>query len=190
MNSITVLHLGNFIPHNEFNTLWDEHPKEKPQVMMFGKLVKVTRWQQPYIRSYRFSGVDHPASIPPHSFAPLMKLANNVVYKYAPQQGNFNSILVNWYADGNDYIGPHRDEFRELDPKSVIMTISLYANPEESRIMRISEFPTKQHISDIELKHGDVLIIPYASNKVLYHEIIKEKNKTHRRISFTFRKFI
>ena len=38
---------------------------------------------------------------------------------------NFNQILLNWYRDGEDYIGMHSDDESEIIKNTPIITVSL-----------------------------------------------------------------
>lgn len=171
----------------DFAKLWNYHPTHRLKVQMFGKMVEVARWQQPYILPYYFSGVEHLALPPPPEFVEILLLANDIVKKHYPKHPEFNSILVNWYDTGKDYISQHRDAYDKLHHKSVILTISLYDNPQSYRIMRITNM--NEIIQDIRLFHGDIVMIPYDVNKKYYHGIPRDKSKD-RRISLTFRVFV
>ena len=54
-------------------------------------------------------------------------------------KSDFNAILVNRYASGDDYIGAHSDDEKSLGPNGVV-TISIG----QERILRIRDKKTKQ----------------------------------------------
>ncbi|GAG56121.1 unnamed protein product, partial [marine sediment metagenome] len=39
-----------------FNRLWSLHPEEHGEVMIYGKMTPIPRWQRSYGRDYYFSG--------------------------------------------------------------------------------------------------------------------------------------
>ena len=48
------------------------------------------------------------------SYSELLKIVNELT------QNNFNGILVNHYCDGNQYIGAHSDDEKELGTNGVV----------------------------------------------------------------------
>jgi alkylated DNA repair dioxygenase AlkB len=93
----------------------------------------------------------------------------------------FNGILVNHYKDGNETIGAHSDDEKELS-NGVVACISLGA----SRIFRV-----RQKIgggkTDILTAHGQLLVMNGAFQKEFTHELPMQKKIYGPRISLTFR---
>lgn len=119
---------------DEFKRIWDLCPKERGKVMVYGEK-ETPRFQQSYIRDYTFSGVESKALPLPKELERYLKWANLI-----PQyEGKFNQVLLNFYSDGTQYIGPHSDSEKQLFPDSPIMTItlSLNRNAGGDRIFRI-----------------------------------------------------
>ncbi len=168
---------------NDFNKLWELHPQEPAEVMMYGKLIKTPRYQQSYLKNYNFSGVEHKSLQLPEEFKTYLDYINNLKY------GNFDQVLVNWYADGSKYIGTHSDDERSLIQDSPIITISLG----EERKFRIRDRNGKI-IKDVMTKNGLVLVMGGKFQKEFKHEIVKIGGKkgelTDSRVSITFRQFI
>lgn len=105
----------------------------------------------------------------------------NKVNEYT--QSDFNAILINKYSDGNDYIGPHSDDERNLANNGVV-TISFGA----SRKFRIRDKNTKIIIKDVIVEDGDLYWMQGEFQKHFTHEIVKQLNVKDERISLTFRK--
>ncbi len=173
-----------------FTELWNLHPEEKKEIMMNGKLIKVPRYHEVYGTDYKFSGVEHKGIKFPKLIKKLLKSCNTllpVIDCGRFSDYKFNQGVVNWYEDGNNYIGAHRDNEKCIVEKSPILSISLG----ETRTFRIREHKTKEIIEDVKLENNDVLIMCQEFQKYLTHEIVKisgkKANKTGKRISLTFR---
>ena len=92
-----------------YDELWGIHPIEKGKGMMMGKEIEFPRWQQSYGQSYNFTGVTHQAKKLEH---PYLKKILKWVQKHSGQP--YKQMLINWYEDGNHYIGPHSDNESQL----------------------------------------------------------------------------
>ena len=124
-----------------FETLWSLKPEKRGVVRMFGKETEVARWQQAYDRPYYFSGMTHDAVPLPKEFKPFLDELRASDYNDFCSTG-FNEVLVNWYEDGSDYIGPHSDDVRQLvkgtDGNTLIYSLTLQEGPGH-RIFRINQ---------------------------------------------------
>ena len=96
---------------------------------------------------------------------------------------DFNGILVNKYANGEDYIGKHSDDEKGISNSGVV-SIS-YGSV---RKFRIREKTTGKIVLDVPTNSGEMLIMGGDFQKEFTHEIPIEKKIKHPRISFTFRK--
>lgn len=130
--------------------------------------------------SYQYSGIHHPAREMP---APLQVLRARIE-AYLHSQGverSLNSVLLNYYRDGRDSIGMHSDDESQLEPESVIASVSLGAS-------RTFVFRNKQtrvtHRN--ELPGGSLLVMKGDCQKVWTHGIPKEPSAGPR-INLTFR---
>jgi alkylated DNA repair dioxygenase AlkB len=95
----------------------------------------------------------------------------------------FNSVLVNFYRTGNDSMGRHSDDEKELGLNPIITSISL--GEERDFIIR-SKFDNSKKV--INLKSGSLLIMKNNSQKLYSHELPKRKKITRGRVNLTFRK--
>jgi alkylated DNA repair dioxygenase AlkB len=96
----------------------------------------------------------------------------------------FSAILVNQYCDGNQSIGAHSDDLRDLDRNHPIASISLGA----TRTFRIREKMTKAIILDYQHRSGTLLVMEGQFETHFTHEVPKQTKISAQRISFTFRK--
>ncbi len=95
----------------------------------------------------------------------------------------FNSVLLNYYRDGNDSMGWHRDNEKELGPEPVIASVSLG----EARRFRMQHMKNKQQRWETELGHGSTLIMAGKTQKFWRHCVPKSKLCKAARINMTFR---
>jgi alkylated DNA repair dioxygenase AlkB len=91
-----------------------------------------------------------------------------------------NSCLANWYRDGEDSMGWHSDNEREL--RDSIVSVSFGA----TRIFQVREGRKGPALS-LELRHGSVLVMTVTSQNVYQHRIPKESG-ANERLNLTFRK--
>ena len=97
--------------------------------------------------------------------------------------------MINWYANGHHYIGPHSDDETQLVNDSQVLSLSLGAE----RIFRIREKKSKQVVQDISMPHGTVVVMGGMIQNQYTHEVPKINGKkgedVGRRINITFRQF-
>jgi len=170
----------------EFQQLWDLHPEEHHEIVIYGQPHQTPRWQQAYGRDYAFSGGMAKAAELPEEFEPYLEWANELGY------GEFNQFLVNWYADGNHYIGSHADDEGPLRKNSPIVTITLCGEG-DARTFRIRNKKTKEIVRDVETTNGLVMIMGGRFQQEFKHEIVKVTGKRAESmapsISITLRQF-
>jgi alkylated DNA repair dioxygenase AlkB len=99
---------------------------------------------------------------------------------------NFNSVLCNYYRDGQDSMGFHADNEKELGLNPVIASV----NFGESRrfIFRRRDDKTIKH--ELILTHGSLLVMLGAMQHHWVHAVPKEPKRTKPRINLTFRHII
>ena len=90
-------------------------------IKIFGKIYETPRYQQAFGKDYYFSG-NVSKSLPiPELFK---KYLNYFSEKY---NCNFNMLLINWYENGEHYIGLHSDDEKQIVPKTPVISISFGA---------------------------------------------------------------
>lgn len=94
---------------------------------------------------------------------------------------SFNSVLINYYRDGQDGMGKHRDNEPEMD-SHCIASLSFGA----SREIHFEQPTTKQKVK-VALHHGDLLVMNNFQD-TWWHSVPKRKNVSHSRLNLTFRK--
>ena len=162
----------------DFIKLWNKHPVTFEKVKVYGKIFDTPRYQKCYGRDYKYSGVVHKSVPIPEDFNELIKYFSN---KYDCQ---YNMMLINWYEDGNHYIGFHSDDEKNLNYEAPIITISLGAS--RNFVIKSND---KKYKKKIELKNYDVLVMGGTFQKTHKHGIPKQKKVKDPRISITLRVF-
>lgn len=171
----------------KFEELWNEHPSDFGEVIVWGKKLKTPRYQQSYIRNYNFSGIDHSALPLPSIFQPYLERAN--LESKRLNHSPYNQVLINWYENGLHYIGKHRDDEVGLNPKGTIFSLSLGAE----RKFRIRSYNTSKIVKDLMVTDGTIVIMGGDMQKEFTHEIVKisgnKGSKVGKRINITCRVF-
>lgn len=137
------------------------------------------------VTTYKYSGRDHRA-------IPMTFMLQSILTQVNLLLGSdFNSILINKYKDGRDYISAHSDDEKTIDQRYGVVSISTGS----SRIFRIRDKSTKQIVADIRTR-SDVILqmcakLPDGSSfqRKYTHEVPADKAITEARYSLTFRKF-
>jgi alkylated DNA repair dioxygenase AlkB len=181
--------------------LWSLCPLKESYVKIMGKDIPIPRYQQTYsdtVSHYRFSGVDHVAVKIPALLTPFMEFANSLcVDEEEGERMKFNVCFVNWYRNGEDYIGYHSDKEKQLfqDEDGNINVLSMSFG-EERRFLLKPNDKEKGDKHEMILTHGSTILMggqcqsthKHSVPKVTKTEIKNEKGKG-RRVNLTFRRF-
>ena len=180
----------------QYDALWDMRPKTRHNIKLFGKECTIPREQMVYgVDNYTYSGKVFPSQPIPESLQYYLDWANKFESCLTNQDDTtyipYNMILVNWYKDGTDYIGQHRDDEKQIIPQTNVMTISFGAE----RKFRVRHDPKKGEKieaiakQDYTVKNNSFLIMGGHFQEEFKHEIPKTKKVLNSRISITLRKF-
>jgi alkylated DNA repair dioxygenase AlkB len=153
----------------------------KPEIKIMGKICYQKRdinFFSNDIDEYKYSNKKMKSDKLSLNLNLLLNEINNLL------KTDYNSILINRYNNGLDYIGAHSDDEKEID-KSSISSLSFGA----TRKFRIRNKKTKEIIKDISLNSLDICTMGGDFQKDYTHEIPIEKKVKDLRYSFTFRKF-
>lgn len=112
----------------------------------------------------------------------LLAIKRDVQLKTAQE---FNSVLLTFYRNGNDFVNWHADDEDELGIDPVIASLSLGAT-------RTFQYRRKRDglTGNVELNSGDLLLMQPAFQKSWEHRIPSEPAVTEPRINLTFRKIV
>lgn len=190
----------NFIPLKEANSILKEllsytyFSDERSAIIMAGQKKYVPRkqiWFSDPNTLYRFSGneMKDEEKWPDLLNNVRINLNNFLIKKKIIPVDNkikLNAILVNYYRDGNDYIGWHVDKTDELikvQGQTIIVSLTFGTN--RPFVFRRRDDHAMQY--SLKLNHGDLLIMKGKTNDFWEHSLPKRLNITKPRINLTFR---
>ena len=164
-----------------FERMWNLHPKEYANGIMFGGLQEFKRWDQSYGQDYKYAGKLH-KSVPIED--PFLQSLLKWVCSHSGQE--YKSILINWYQDGTHYIGYHADDEPSIVANSAIYSLS-YGQERDFCI----KSKDKSHKQKIYMKNGSLIIMGGEIQKYYKHSVPKRALSTcpGRRINITLRLF-
>ena len=143
------------------------------------RVPRLTAWYGHPEAKYRYSGRTHD---PLAWNQALLTLKDHVE---ALCGSSFNSVLANFYRNGNDSIGWHADNERELGPRPLIASLSLGAE----RNFEIRHNLTRE-ILRLRLHSGSLLIMSGDFQTCWQHRIPKQRAILAPRINLTFRHIV
>ena len=131
-------------------------------------------------QSYRYSGL----TMIPAVFTPELLLIKTKVETVCGH--SFTTALLNYYRNGQDSMGWHRDNEKSLGLNPVIASISFGV----TRNFKLKHaIDAKQQVV-VPLTHGSVLIMAGSTQHKWYHSIPKQLKLEGERINITFRKIV
>lgn len=171
-------------PSPLFYNLVTELPWQEDIVTLFGKTHVTTRqivWMGDSDIDYQYSGhtrqtilwTDTVFHVKHHIEQKLLDLGIDA---------NFNSCLLNYYPSGEDGMGYHADDERELGEQPVIASLSLGA----TRKFVFKHKKTQDKV-ELYLESGQLIVMHGETQSFWKHSITKTKKAAIGRISLTFR---
>lgn len=159
-------------------SLLDETPWRQDSLRFGGKEVLVPRLQAWYgDRGYGYSGL----KLTPLPWTSALDSMRGKISELA--QREFNSVLVNYYRDGNDSVAWHADDERELGPDPHIASLSFGA----TRRFELKHRTRKQSRLNLALENGSLLLMGSGLQRHWVHQLPKDPGITLPRINLTFR---
>uniref|UniRef100_A0A803M1H7 Fe2OG dioxygenase domain-containing protein n=1 Tax=Chenopodium quinoa TaxID=63459 RepID=A0A803M1H7_CHEQI len=187
-----------------FEYLNNQIPWNRPTIHVFGRSCLQPR-DSCYVAcegvsKLKYSGYQ-PHAYPWHQFPPLVHLLRAV--EDALPGSHFNSLLLNRYNSGNDYVSWHSDDEPLYGPTPLIASLSfgcerhffLKKKPNKSvskahssaskRLKTASNADQDQH--SFLLKHGSLLVMKGYTQRDWIHSVPKRTKLDAIRINLTFR---
>lgn len=172
-----------------FEEIWRLHPAEHDTIMMFGRAVPTPRFQQAYGESYRFSGNTFIALPVPEPLRACVETLQAVVADAASGRSYLRGALVNWYADGEHYIGPHSDGEASLLRHSPVLSLSLGAARRFVFTAKKDRPEGSVERLELLLQDGDLVVMGGTTQQTHKHALPKMKRCLKKRVSVTMRCF-
>ncbi|MBC3765400.1 alpha-ketoglutarate-dependent dioxygenase AlkB [Neptunicella marina] len=164
---------------NVLRILTNELQWRQDYIRLYGREHKIPRlqaWYGDVGTDYQYSGLKM-NPIPWHPL--LLQLKKRCEVECATL---FNSVLCNYYRDGQDSMGMHSDDESELGIEPTIASLS-FGQP---RILIFKHKSSgKRH--KIELEHGSLLVMAGATQTYWQHGIDKTRRNVAPRLNLTFR---
>ena len=156
---------------------------QNDEVVIFGKKIITNRKVAFYAATadinYKYSKITKNTAV----FIPVLLEIKEKIEMITHQ--TFNSCLLNLYQNGNEGMGWHSDNERELKPNGTIASISFGAE----RNFSFKHNNTKQRIA-IKLENGSLLTMEKEIQKFWRHSMPKSAKIMTPRINLTFRTIV
>jgi alkylated DNA repair dioxygenase AlkB len=125
---------------------------------------------------------------PPRKWTPTLTMLRKRVesFMHGSSEGQFQSVLLNYYRNGQDSVAYHSDDEEIMKRGSPIASISLGAE-RRFLVKPVCRCQPKHETIKLVLEHGSLLVMSGAIQKFWQHSIPKTKNLPDGRINLTFR---
>ena len=177
--------LENFLEPSEadrlFHRMQQNIPWKQEKITVFGKthpIPRLTCWHGDPGCAYTYSGLRSE----PEPWTEELRMIRARLQDILPHP-DFNSVLLNFYRSGEEKMGWHADDERELGPDPVIASVSLGAT-------RRFDLKHRRHADQrlsIPLPTGSLLVMAGAWQHHWVHQLPAQKKVTAGRINLTFR---
>lgn len=150
------------------------------EIKMFGQVHKqprLTAWFGKGLSAYS----NYSQEIYAHPWTPTALTVKNATEQKAGAV--FNSALINYYRNGEDYMGFHADDEPSLGEQPIIASLSLGA---ERRFV-VKRRSDRKTVLDIVLAQGSLLVMSGNMQRNFKHGMPKSKKISNARINLTFR---
>ncbi|BAZ42988.1 2OG-Fe(II) oxygenase [Calothrix sp. NIES-4101] len=164
-----------------FNELRNTLNWRQDKIKMFGKesnLPRLTAWYGDNDKSYKYSGI----RMSPQLWTSVLLFIKSRIEGIL--KAEFNSVLVNLYRDGKDYVSWHSDDEQELGKNPTIASVSFG----ETRRFQLKH-KSQKDLDKVEilLTNGSLLLMKGSTQHFWLHQIPKSSKPLQERINLTFR---
>lgn len=162
----------------QYDIAWKQEP-----IKIFGKEVlqpRLTAWYGDEDKMYTYSGI----TMKPLPWTNTLLQIKEKVEQIAAYK--FNSVLLNFYRDGQDSMGWHRDNEKELGGDPVIASVSFGV----ARKFQFRYYKDYKRVISFELEHGSLLLMSGSTQNHWQHRLPKSSNVPGPRVNLTFRNII
>jgi len=161
-----------------FSVLKHEIEWQQGKIKLFGKEIVEPRLVAWYgEKAYKYSG----KLMQPRLWTAILLEMKNEIEQASGH--SFNSVLLNFYRNGQDSMGWHSDDEAELGTNPVIASLNLGETRKFQFRLKASK-PTKM---EILLETGSLLLMQGDTQHLWQHAIPKSAKANGQRINLTFR---
>ncbi len=187
-----LIYIKNFIKHPDelYHNLVNEIPWKQEKLIIFGKEIDQPRLQcllGDKNKPYTYSGIKR---IPENMTKSLLEIHNDInktAKEFDKNHKEFKSVLANYYKTGNNYIGSHSDNEKELEKDAMIFSITLLEDKTTPRYFDIFSKDKQEKVLRIPLDHGSLLIMGKNMQENYKHGVPKQLKIKTGRINLTYR---
>ena len=171
------------------HALWREAAWRQHSLRLFGRRLRqprLTAWHGDFGVRYAYSGLRLEAL----EWTPCMSRVRHAVEAELRRAGwpdaAFNSVLMNYYRDGDDSMGWHSDDEPELGERPLIASLSLGAARRFALRHRHRSLATRT----LRLGHGALLVMAGDTQRHWRHCAPKTRRPVGPRLNLTFRRIL
>jgi len=155
-------------------------PWEQRTVVMYGKPIitpRLTAWYGDTGKNYAYTGT----RFQPHPWTPELLAIKERIEPLA--RVTFNSVLLNYYRDGNDSVAWHSDNETELGKQPIIASVSF------GQVRRFDIRHKRDHDRKfaVRLENGSMLLMKGDLQQHWEHRVAKSPTPLKARVNLTFR---
>lgn len=154
---------------------WEQTP-----IVMYGKPMltpRLTAWFGDHGKNYAYTG----NTFDPYGWTDELLAIKQRIEPLCKME--FNSVLLNYYRDGNDSVAWHADDERELGLRPHIASVSFG----QVRKFDIRHKQDHNRKYSIKLEHGSLLLMKGNLQHEWEHRIAKSTTPMKARVNLTFR---
>lgn len=162
-----------------FSELQEKINWKQEKIKLFGKeqlMPRLTAWYGD--KAYTYSGLVNE----PQPWIPVLLEIRQRITNATGE--TFNSVLLNLYRSGQDSMGWHADDEKELGPEPCIASVSFGAERRFGFKHRYNKALKNKYLT---LQNGSLLVMQGATQHYWYHGLPKTAKPGGIRINLTFR---
>ncbi|WP_342808318.1 alpha-ketoglutarate-dependent dioxygenase AlkB [Alteromonas sp. M12] len=153
---------------------------QQDSIQIYGRTVAIPRlqaWYGDQEATYQYSGL----SMQPNPWVSELQQLKKTLEQVC--ETHFNSVLANWYRNGQDSMGWHADNEIELGRQPIIASLTLG----QTRDFDFKHMQSGQKVR-FPLHNGSLLIMAGNTQQFWQHSLPKRSQLMAGRINLTFRK--
>lgn len=188
-----VYHFSNYYSESKSKSFMDALSNkvkwQQDKIKMYGKehnIPRLTSWYSLGGLSYSYSGIN---MLPNKIDFKELSLLHNAITLELYNMGlihdlnHFNSVLLNYYRDGQDSVSWHADDEDELGQNPVIASLTFGA----TRKFKFRHKKDHSIKSEVDLTSGSLVIMAGETQHYWEHSVPKTSKVIGPRINLTFR---